>query len=211
LLHTLVWSVYSTPDDGAGGSAETKAHGTNGVGLRAYAWHGYNGAGQAEALANTTFHAGPYLTDDVPVARVELHFSATGNGVLKAPWDRSASIFAEAMTRGEFAEGPSSPGWCEGCRTHGYLDTRISLEAERELRRSFGGGATHSFLVTPEHPDVSFRFSAVCSAGGGPKALALLNEGYCDFYDQGYLKVDLLTVVVTPLPDYQIVDGRPVG
>jgi hypothetical protein len=42
-------------------------------------------------------------------------------------------------------------------------------------------------------------------------ALALLKEGYCDFFEKGGLQLDTLSVVVTPLPDYEIVDGRPVG
>jgi hypothetical protein len=203
LLATLAWEVTGTRDDGAGGSAQTKQVGTSGVGLRAYAWHGYNGSGTARATATTTFDASPYLTADVPVARVEMRFSASGSGVLKAPWDRSARIWVDAASSGEFSDGEV---------LHTFIDVSLDRETEAnsDLDYGFDSGSTHNFLVTPEHPRVSFTFDAICTAAGGPMALALLNEGYCDFFEKGGLQLDSLSVVITPLPDYDIVDGRPV-
>lgn len=204
LLEALSWDISGSRDDGAGGSAETKQVGSSGVGLRAYAWHGYNGSGTARATATTTFDASPYLTTEVPVARVELQFAASGSGVLKAPWDRSARIWVDAASRGQFSEGE---------QLHTFIDVSLArdTEANSDLDYGFDSGSTHSFLVTPEHPTVGFTFDAICTAAGGPRPLALLNEGYCDFYEQGGLQLDSLSVVVTPLPGYDIVDGQPVG
>jgi hypothetical protein len=204
MLAALAWEVSGTRDDGAGGSAQTKQVGSSGVGLRAYAWHGYNGSGTARATATTTFDASPYLTADVPVARVEVRFSASGAGVLKAPWDRSARIWVDAASRGEFNEGEV---------LHTFIDVSLARETEvnSDLAQRFDSGSAHSFLVTPEYPRVDFTFDAICTAAGGPMALALLNEGYCDFFEKGGLQLDTLSAVVTPLPGHDIVDGRPVG
>jgi hypothetical protein len=204
LLGTLAWDLAGSSADGAGGSGETKQVGGSSVGLRAFAWHGYNGSGSARATAITTFDASPYLTSDVPVARLEVRFAASGAGVLKAPWDRSARIRVEAFSSGAFPEGDGY---------HRFIDESISLEAEvdSELGYEFSSGATHSFLVTTDNPDVQFTFDATCAASGGPMAFALLNEGYCDFFEEGGLQLDRLSVVVTPLPDVDIVDGQPVG
>lgn len=204
LLSALEWDAHASRDDGAGGSAQTKEVGTTGVGLRAYAWHGYNGSGTARATATTTFDASPYLTSEVPVALVEVTFAASGSGVLKAPWDRAARIWVDATSTGAFSEGPT---------VHTFIDVSLGRESEinSELDQRFDNGGTHRFLVTPSQPQIGFTFDALCTASGGPMALALLNEGYCDFYEAGGLQLDRLSVVVTPLPGYQVVDGRPVG
>jgi len=208
LLGALVWEVTGTRDDGAGGSTETRRVGSDGVGLRAYAWHGYNGSGEARATATTAFDASQYLGADVPVARVEVRFAASGYGALQAPWDRSARIWVDARSTGTFPEGPA---------LHTFIDQSIAGIYER-IFYSFNEGGAHSFLVTPENPRVTFVFDAICLAAGGPMATGLFSEGYCDFFEQGSdflepgsLTLDSLSVVVTPLPQYDIVDGVPVG
>ena len=73
----------------------------------------------------------------------------------------------------------------------------------------FDNGGSFSYLVTPEHPRVGFSLEVTCEARGGPMAVALFHEGYCDFYEKGGVQLDTLSVVVTPLPDHHIVDGTP--
>lgn len=202
LLPSVRWTLYASQPDGAGGSGETKRVGNNGVGVRAYAWHGYNGEGSASAIGTATIDASDSLTDETPVARVELRFSASGSGVLKAPWDRSALVDVSATSSGEFPEGPRTTILLEA--SHG-----LGTEVNSELSYTFDEGGSHSLLVTPEHPSVDFRFQAYCRARGGPMAVALFHEGYCDFYEEGGVQLDRLSYVITPLPDYHVVDGQP--
>lgn len=204
LLGAAEWSVFGSEADGAGGSGEAKRVGNAGVGIRSYAWHGYNGSGLGQATATLSFDAAPYLLDaGVDVARVEVGFRASGNGVLTAPFDRSARIWVDLRSSGPNPEGDT---------IHTFIDESIALESrvDSELSYDFDSGGTHSFLVTSGAAQITATFDAQCRSTGGPQAFALLNEGYCDFFERGGIQLDSLNVTVTPLPDHEVVDGVPV-
>ena len=161
------------------------------VGVRSFAWHGYNGFGRAEAQLFVEIDASEAFTQfgqDVSTVDVELAFAVKGNGVLAGPWDRSASVDVRAVIVGQDIYEDVVL----------FTETKADDDAVPFSTPSFETGASRNVEITSEEPRADFSLVVTCSTSSGGKAFALLNEGYCDFFEKGSVELTLLQAVLTP-------------
>jgi hypothetical protein len=178
-------------DDGAGGSGEARQLGSNVVGARSFAWHGYNGVGSATAILSRELDVTEMfesLGESVSSIDVELNFAVRGNGVLKGSWDRSSAVSVTAFVQSMFSD--EAVGLFE--------ETKAGDDEAPVSTPSFETGASRTLRLTREDPIAYFDLHVSCESGSGAQALALLNEGYCDFYEAGSVELTLLQATLTP-------------
>ncbi len=178
-----------TPPDDAGGSAEARAAGDHAVNVRSYAWHGYNGVGDATATLTRTIDAGPAFVEFGPATSeivVDLDFTVTGRGELKGPWDRTSTV--------EVWADVSSLDPIDV-----FTETRGDNDSNPVASVGFDGVERSARVVlTPDAPTATFSLNVRCHSTSGPMAFALLNEGYCDFFEQGQVTLTALRATLTP-------------
>ncbi|MDH3752518.1 MAG: PKD domain-containing protein [Acidimicrobiia bacterium] len=188
----VTYSQVVDAEDGAGGSGEARSVGSRGLAVRSYAWHGYNGRGYAEATLTRVIDASSAFEqfgEHVTAIEVELDYAASGTGKLRGPWDRSSTVSVWASID---AEGAQDSELFTATKSEDDFDPVLPLSFDDE-------GRTTSFVLTPENPTATFQLSASCTSTGGPMAFALLNEGWCDFYDDNG-KVELIRLQATLFP-----------
>jgi len=198
LMPQLEFDGAGSPADGAGGSGEARRIAGSVTGVRSFAHHGYNGYGTASAALVATIDADDHLADlpdSVIGFDVAIDWSAAASGVLEHPWDRTASFRLFTTVERNDVDG-------------GFVDEDLQIHVD-EYREGdddkpfseprFDGGGTITTSLTPGTPTLEFRLTGTCSSSSGPMAFALLNEGSCDFVDQGSIELRNLTATLTPL------------
>jgi len=175
--------------DGAGGSGEARQVGSNVVGVRSFAWHGYNGSGFASATLSRELDATEMfesLGETVSAIDVELSFAIRGSGVLQGPYDRSSTFSVAVYVQGE--------------TVYLFEETKAGDDVNPTVTPSFDTGASRSLRLTREEPVADFSVVTLCESSSGAQAFSLLNESYCDFYEAGSVELTLLQATLTPGP-----------
>jgi hypothetical protein len=198
LIEATYYEGSGSAADGAGGSGEARSIATNVIGVRSDAHHGYNGYGTASAtLAATLDGAGHLaeLADSVVGFHVAIDWSARASGVLKHPWDRTASFRLFTVVERHDGDGRFVD---EDVQSH-VDEYREGNDDKPFSEPRFDGGGTITTTLTPDTPTLEFSLTGTCSSSSGPMAFALLNEGYCDFVEQGSIELTGLTATLTPI------------
>lgn len=205
LRQFLVWELDASAPDGAGGEGDVRQVGTNGAALRSYAWHGYNGSGDARAEASIDWDVTETLNFfnveyGSTLAQVQLEWAVSGSGTLKSHWDRFASVMASVEAGGGI--GGVNKLTPIANTTFGLNDEQNSPFSV-EINHS---GSVDTYVQIGDS-ELYFFLDIGCDTRSGGQAFALTNEGWCDFYEGGGITVDKLQVTLTPLPGYEIIDG----
>jgi len=188
LLTDTAFTVDVRAADGAGGSGEARQAGSNVVGVRSFAWHGYNGSGFARATLTREFDATEIFEsfgESVSSIDVEVNFAVRGSGVLQGPYDRSSTVSVTAYVQNEIVDL--------------YSETKAGNDSNPVATPSFDTGANSFLFLTRENPVAYFILETSCQSSSGGQAFALLNESYCDFYEAGSVELTLLEVTLTPV------------